>query len=386
MFKRITTKEDFIENPILEMNIQEIENSQTDDIILYDKTFRMYSDEWKHHVHIKCTDRCDSNCNFCIEKSERNNPQNENNLITSTKDLLEQLSRQGQLKTVSITGGEPTVFKRIGDLIDIIGSFDLLLFSINTNGRNLEVIPRDFKGWLDISKHAVDDREVFKRDYNIDCSKLKLFKETHPNTSIRFQCVLGVSNEMKTIQDILNYIETFRLYVDDFSFRNLIINNDEGKIDDLLLEFRKLLFESGGFVEQVIQDYYVYEVYNFLGTTVTLSWSNMKELKNYNETHSSNFLEEIIVHPDGMITGSWNKKSLIIHRPVNTEDNTYIECRGINCKNHCKRYIGNKFKESFKFKIYSCEVEGCFDGGIDQCGVDSCFESRVDHCGIDSCD
>ena len=43
--------------------------------------------------------------------------------------------------------------------------------------------------------------------------------------------------------------------------------------------------------------------------------TNVNTKQNYNETQKNNFLEEIIVHPDGMVTGSWNKKTLVIHKP-----------------------------------------------------------------------
>lgn len=373
MFKRITTKAEFIQDPILEMNSQDINNSPTDRIMLFGKEYRMYSDEWKHHIHIKCTDRCDANCSFCIEKSERNNPQNEDNMMASTKEVLLQLAMQGHLKTVSITGGEPTVFNRINELVNLIGSFNLTLFSINTNGRYLSKIPKDFKGCVDISKHAIDDTDVFRRKYNVDVPAILLFKESHPNASVRLQCVLGVSDKMRNLEDIIKYIIRYREYVDDFSFRNLIIENDETKISGLLLDLRSLLFNHGELVEQVIQDYYVYETYKFLDTNITLSWSNMKELREYNESHQSNFLEEIIVHPDGMVTGSWNKKSLIIHKPSDKTEDSYIECRGVGCDHHCKRYVETVYE--LPSSLYSCE-----DDLLDNCGT-----TTIDSCSIDNC-
>ena len=373
MFKRIITKKDFIQDPILEMNSQDIENASTDEIILFGKKYRMYSDEWKHHVHIKCTDRCDANCAFCIEKSERNNPQNVENMMNSTKEVLLQLATQGHLKTVSITGGEPTVLGGIQKLVNLIGSFNLKLFSINTNGRYLSRIPKDFSGWVDISKHAIDDTDIFNRTYNIDVSEIALFKKGHPNASIRFQCVLGVSDKMKSLGDVIEYIMRYRNWVNDFSFRNLIIEDDESKVNGLLLDLRYLMFDHGEFVEQVIQDYYVYETYKFLGTTITLSWSNMKKLKEYNESHNSNFLEEIIIHPDGMVTGSWNKKSLIIYKPEDKSQDSFIECRGIGCKHPCKRHISKKAK--------STSIDDCY---TDSCYADSCGTS-VNSCAIDSC-
>lgn len=384
MFKRITDKKDFIQDPTLEMNEQEIEKASTDKIVLFDKEYRMYSDEWKHHVHIKCTDRCDANCAFCIEKSERNNPQNAKNLMHSTAEVLLQLAMQGHLKTVSITGGEPTIFVKIKELINLINSFHLTLFSINTNGRFLKKIPTDFYGWVNISKHSIDDRDIFNRSYVVDSSNITSFKKNHPNAKVRLQCVLGVTEDMNTLEDIIEFIVKYRDCVDDFSFRNLIIENDESHVDDLLLDLRDLMFNHGEFVEQVIQDYYVYETYKFLGTTVTLSWSNMKELKEYNESHDSNFLEEIIVHPDGMVTGSWNKKSLIIHNPEDRSKDSFIECKGVGCKHPCKRHISKQSPSS----VISCATDSCGSSTIDSCGYSvNCCDSSIDSCSslVDSC-
>jgi len=345
MFKKITNKKAFLWSPTLEMNEDQIKSSKVDDIIIAGNHFKMYHDDWKHHIHIKCTDRCDSNCSFCIEKSERDNPQNVKNLLESSKFILKTLNNQGMLRTVSITGGEPMIFPKINELIDIIKSYNIMLLSINTNGYNINKL-QDFDGWINISKHAIDDRDVFKRDFVITPKYLMRFRKTHPHIKIRLQCVLGTSN-ISTINDVFKFIDYFKGYVDDFSFRNLIIDGKESCINDTLLSLRYILFTYHEFVEQVIQDYYVYETYIYNGIPITISWSNMKELMNYNESHNSNFLEEIIVHPDGIISGSWNKKSLVIYTPSDTKGNEYIPCLGKNCaqKESCRRYCGNQAKK-----------------------------------------
>lgn len=338
MFKVINKREDYLKNPVLEMNEESLRAAEKNTINLFGKEFTMYSDEWKHHIHIKCTDYCDANCDFCIEKTERNNPQNKENVLKSTKMVLDQMNKQGHLRTVSITGGEPTAFPLFKELVHIVSSYPTTLFSVNTNGRFLNKVPENFTGFINISKHAIDDSTVFKRPFNITPLDIVKFKLTHPKAKVRFQCVLGVTEKMKSIKDVVKFIKHYGKYVDDFSFRNLIINEEEDKINDLFFSFREMLFKKGEFVEQVIQDYYVYETYNIFGTSITLSWSIMKELREYNESHSDNFLEEIIIHPDGTVCGSWNKKSLIIYKPEGSK-NTFIPCRGEGCSHHCSRYI-----------------------------------------------
>jgi len=121
-------------------------------------------------------------------------------------------------------------------------------------------------------------------------------------------------------------METFTGHVDDFSFRSLIIDDDHSKIPLLFTEFRKFLFEFGTCSEQAIQDYYVYETFDLNGTAITISYSNMALLREYNETTpDNNFLQEIIVHPDGMITGSWNKQTLVIKETLNMDSYITVE-------------------------------------------------------------
>lgn len=379
MFKVITKKEDMILEPKLEMNHEQIISSQTDDIVLYGKKFKMYSDEWKHHLHIKCTDVCDASCKFCIEKSARNNRQNPKAVLESAKEVLDQLQEQGMLRTVSITGGEPTMFPYIGELIDLIQSYPVTLFSINTNGRYLEKIPNNFKGAIDLSKHKLDDSEVFGRNFRVNQVMIKEFKDTHPNATVRVQCVLGqgIFGVGLTKEEVIGYyVKTFmgllKDYVDDFSFRELIIESQYMKRSKSFGDLRRYLIEYGEFVEQVIQDYYVYETYRLkdIGKPITISWSNMYELKSYNEGHEDEgFLEEIIVHPDGMVAGSWNKKSLILKE--GSKDGFFIPCKGIGCKKHCLRYQGEVMYEIPM-------LSGC-GGEIDTCGngwaVPSCVGS-----------
>lgn len=314
----------FIMNPVL--SIDGLKESPIMDMTLFGQKFTMYSDEWKRHVHLKCTDRCDARCGFCIEESERNNPQDMFGFMDSTEELLDQMTANDYLRTVSITGGEPTLFPMIDKLITKIQSYDLKLFSINSNGAALKNIPNHFNGWINISKHAIDDRHIFNRKLNVTPEYIDEFRARVPAAKVRIQCVLGAKEGLQSIGDILKLMETFTGHVDDFSFRSLIIDDDHSKIPLLFTEFRKFLFEFGTCKEQAIQDYYVYETFDLNGTSITISYSNMNLLRVYNETTpDNNFLQEIIVHPDGMITGSWNKQTLVIKETLNMDSHILVE-------------------------------------------------------------
>ena len=307
-----TLKKDFILNPPLEMNV----DSPTDQIGLWGKTYRMYSDEWKHHVHLKCTNRCDANCNFCIERPSWKDKENPDLFLASAKELLRQLHEQKMLYTVSLTGGEPTLFPLLNETIAVANSYPLKLFSMNSNGRFLDRLERNsFDGWVNISKHGIHDGCVMNRDWEVTPGYISSIREEQPNMKVRFQCVLGTEHGLESISDIKQFMDTYSESVDDFSFRSLIIEDAEGEVPKLFKDFRKWLFDNGWCIEQTIQDYYVYEVFNPPRMKpITISWANMGLLQRYNESHDDNFLEEIIVHPDGMVSGSWNRKSLIIYQ------------------------------------------------------------------------
>jgi len=309
MFVYLT--KDFIRDPVLEMKITE----KTDDILLFGKHYRMYSDEWKHHVHLKCTNKCDANCRFCIEHGSKNDFEDSDRFLKNSRELIRQLKEQEYFRTLSVTGGEPTIFPKIQEIVDLANEFRPTLFSINSNGRlmNSAIRENSFNGWFDLSKHSIDDRRIFLRDVVVGKDDILEFKRRQPNGKVRIQCVLGLSDGLKTIDDIFEFIDHYRGVADNFSFRSLIIETRHGEVPSLFKEFRDMLFDGKCMVEQSIQDYYVYEVFERDGVNITVSWSNMAMLKRYNETHRDlNFLEEIIVHPDGMITGSWNKETLII--------------------------------------------------------------------------
>lgn len=317
MFKVITKPEEFLVDPPLEMDITE----PTDEIELYGKKYRMYKDDWKHHVHLKCTNRCDACCKFCIERSTWNDKEDANAFMESTEEVVSQLRAQGHFKTLSVTGGEPTLFCRFGDLLDYAREIKPMLFSVNSNGcgMNIPYLKGKFHGWFNLSKHAIYDSPVFGRSKYIMKEDIEEFKRDNPDCKVRIQCVLGLPGSgmaagLANLDDVVNFVKMFNDVVDDFSFRSLIIEDCDGEMSDLFRTVRQNLFKGKWCVQQVIQDYYVYEDFKVPNVKpITISWSNMALLRKYNETHKdNNFLEEIIVHPDGAVTGSWNKQTLII--------------------------------------------------------------------------
>lgn len=104
-----------------------------------------------------------------------------------------------------------------------------------------------------------------KSDYHFSPELQAEYRRMNPDTKIRIQCVLH-ENGLQSIDEMLAFMEHYKDCVDDFSFRRLI----------------------------------------------TISHSNMGLLRRMEENEPDNLLREIVVHPDGHISGSWyrNRKEI----------------------------------------------------------------------------
>ena len=66
-------------------------------------------------------------------------------------------------------------------------------------------------------------------------------------------------------------------------------------------------YENFKFIEQSIQDYYVYEVWHDIANdiNVTFSYSNMQLLRTTESSEPDNLFREFVIHPNGVFGGSW---------------------------------------------------------------------------------
>lgn len=311
MIKEIKDIKDYSFNPILESK----EKLYNTPITLFGKTWRIMDDYWMRHIHIKVTDGCDCHCPFCIEKDSHVR-EDFATLFYNLSRLMQEMNAQGYLATVSITGGEPSLYDHIGDIIDYVKLYNVFL-NINTNFHR--IIPSKYDpDWLNISRHVIGE-DSFTGIHKLNVQRVKNYRNLHPSTKIRLQCVLH-PNGLHSIEDIMSYIENYIGVADDLSFRRLISTTDESSSNDLYQQLKHFLYNNSDFVEQVLKDYYVYETWNYKGLNITLSHSNMKLLYDLERTEDDSILREIVVHPDGLISGSWYRDRKIIADTGNISD------------------------------------------------------------------
>lgn len=295
--------------PKLETN----ESDYKTTVKLFGKDFKIMDDYWMKHVHIKITDACNAKCPFCVEKGSCVKA-NKEKLMDNTRELLNQLAAQGHLTTVSITGGEPSICNYTGEVVDMIKlEHPDVFLTINTNLSDVVYSAEDFD-WINISRHKVGNDELCGFKCDSDKDNIEFYKKHHPKTKFRMQCVLH-NDGIKSIEAFDEYVDAYSKIADDLSFRRLC--DAEAKEDDIYNKIRLYLLslaENGKaeLIEQVLKDYYVYETWSYKGVQITFSHSNMPFLAEVEKTESDNVLREIIVHPDGLISGSWYRSKKVI--------------------------------------------------------------------------
>ena len=291
----------YIENAIVS-ELRHVEQPPLMNVKLFGESYIVYDDSWRQHLHIVCTYRCNAKCGFCIEKDKEDN--SDEKFLEGIKSLLSEMHREGILKTVSITGGEPLLYPHLRELIKIIKHFPIFL-TVNTNGYNLIKNVHKLEGvdFVNVSRHYIKDDKnnlVFKSRMP---SLIELKKaRNHLDGKLRIQAVV---NEETNVSDFIRLAQSG--YCEDVSIRSLMIEGNHPP--KLFYRYQKLIrdcIKSGGeLIEQEIQDYYIYETFKLSGVSITFSYSDMYMLQQCEKKEHSNFMREFVVTPNGAISGSW---------------------------------------------------------------------------------
>lgn len=319
MFKRITEKNKYIKN----LNIKDYQFNTKENKIkvkLFNKDIYLENDPWMWHLHLKLTNVCNANCFFCIESGCKTK-EDPNYYVKKLDSILSEMNQTKILHSMSLTGGEPLLFKEFNNLIEVIKKYPISFLTMNTNGsyleNNLYLIDGLFD-FVNISRHSIDDNQntdIFKtRVPSID--ELKQIKSEMKSTKMRIQYV--ITNDI-SYDDFLTIVNRFS-FADDLSFRCLM---ETGKIHNVLYDSTKgkkaytnilnNVYNDFNLIEQVLQDYYVYETWEKDGKQITFSYSNMNLLTTEEEKEDDSICREFILHPNGVFSGSWDYNKKIIN-------------------------------------------------------------------------
>lgn len=288
------------------------------EVHLFGKTCKVYDDDWRTHLHLIITHKCNAKCAFCIERDSiklwKEDPEA---LLSTAIAAMREMHHEGILKTISITGGEPLLSPTLAVIVDYIRmEYPSVFLTMNTNGALLSQFSSFFLDkfdWINISRHSpssIKNNDVM----NVDAPflfELRKLKSRLKRVKLRCQAVLTSS---LVLEDFLSLVKLGAF--DDLSFRMPMIEEGMSKkeIDyNYSVYFgliNRIKARSGVLITQEIQDYYVYETWEVEGVQVTLSYSNMTRAEQEDKTEDD-FHREFIIRPDGSFTSSWGKGKVI---------------------------------------------------------------------------
>lgn len=284
---------------------------------LFGNQILVEKNEWLWHLHLKLTNACNAKCKFCVEQNSKCS-ENSKYYVEQVDKMLGEMEREGILYSVSLTGGEPLLFKEFSALCNILKKHDIKFLTMNTNGTYLKSHLTEIDGlfdFIDISRHSISDsrnNEIFNTKMPT-IEELTDIKKSLKYTKVRIQCVMC---DVVSIDNLIEFVDTFR-FADDISFRRLMKLPDKYGVkyetgDDLYNQILEYAYNNFDFVEQTIQDYYVYEIWNYNGINITFSYSNMNMLSDIENTEDNRVCREFIIHPNGVISGSWDYNNKVI--------------------------------------------------------------------------
>lgn len=291
------------------------------------KTYDVYSNVG---LTIYVTNRCNSDCNFCMNKYEENFLRSEE--LMDDEEYLNRLEYILQIlkpinPSIMITGGEPTKSRRLPEVIKLVHKYGYKLRSFSTNGTGLlDVIDgktnlqymyeNDFLNNINISRHAIsyaDNFEIMKTKGDLTNSQIceiAAFCKSH-NMRVRMGCTLQ-QRSVSNLSQMLEYYEHYQtLGIDTVIFREPVpINSCRTGFEDYKKEAVDIskIFEEiqrrSDFVYAYTLDGLYYNVKHFRYQD--------KLVKCYREKHtaSSDIVRDLIFYADGrLVDTNWDDAS-----------------------------------------------------------------------------
>lgn len=331
---------------------QNVFNPENQDFktVLLDESWKVYHNA---NMSIHVTDKCNADCGFCIAHLRYLNEglvylkpeidqdeqyyQRLDNILKLTKALN---------PSVSITGGEPTVNRKLPNILKILSSHNVRKRTITTNGTGLFYKAGENKTVLDALadyklEHLNISRAHFNNKLNADIMVMKehlmpegKLEEIVQEAKIRgiktrLSCAL-LKNGISSFEDIMKYTEwALKLGVDNVIFRQLMQFDDTkvqpGRIPNYCKEEEIDLmpiwnyFDSNKefeFYHQVLGYYYYVEVRKYKGINVVSESADLRiinsQLEKYKEKFGAKTAFEMVFHPNGNLCAGWNEHEQIM--------------------------------------------------------------------------
>lgn len=298
-----------------------VEVFKISDIEIKNKKYKYYSDA---QISLYVTKKCNASCPFCMNCLEKRCVQsNELDDKKYYKMLDYYLEMFKNIKPwITITGGEPTISKKLVPTLKMIKEKGYKIRTFSTNGSHLldtyegkyiiqYMLENNVLNNVNISRMAIDDEDnsklmrISKDEFrNKDLKIIATYAEAN-DIEIRLSCNL-LKNGVKNLDDILRYKEFYNnLGIKTVMFRELIPlpykDDNYINIDDVFEEIENNKdFELLRVLDGL---YYIVKVYNYKDYIVKC----YKE-KGYED---KNVIREFVIYPDGKLDNGFDNETLM---------------------------------------------------------------------------
>jgi GTP 3',8-cyclase len=286
---------------------------------------------------------CNARCAFCVEELR---PLSKGAELASYKArvapeepyvarLAEALALVRPLDpSLSITGGEPSIDPRLPRTLDLVAAAGMRKRTLTTNGSGLlarlatgetlvERIAARGVAHLNISRASPDDainRRIMRigsgRDDEASLREAVALAR-RGGARPRLSCVL-LTGTTSTLDDVRRYLDwAASLGVDNVVFRQLMEQDRERTLENHVTRysdrFRASLWELLAEVDadprfrpvrQVLGYYYYVEVYERDGIDVVFEGADLEAMR-LDRERRPDVAHELVLHPDGALTSTW---------------------------------------------------------------------------------
>lgn len=305
--------------------------------LMSDKQYLMYAlrpEPERERFYIITSFKCNCRCQYCLFRFERIKDCTNTILANKVRKVLCAFPQTNF--SISITGGEPLLRpKRICAILDAITESTkqqsrIRWIGFGTNGTTpiplyLQNYP-DFKFDLYISRHHYDMAYLQESFHNPNIQPLSVYAELSSNVNVRLSCNL-IRGGIDNLVEIKRFLEwagtnsikhvTFRelnKVARESSMYNYILNyinyyqRNLIALDSLLPQ---LEYDSNfEFISQDIRPFIYHEHWRYQGINLTFRHIDEAQLLDYNASFDD--IDEVVLHPDGLITGCWDRNQKVL--------------------------------------------------------------------------
>lgn len=283
------------------------------------------------NIYMILTYRCNWKCPFCLF---RYNKEKEASIDFIINRLKYSINDSKQKVYIKITGGEPFLkLDLLEKIFELSNNFPEKIYKIGI-GTNGSISLPDFfndvnvKTNIFLSRHDIYDKlpkpsdlkDVVsneKIEFRTNCNliknkvdnikKIKQYVQRKHSIGINYICFrelskVSIDQNLIYPKQIYKYIDYYDKHLVTFSDIKVQIDNDKD------FEFTK---NTGNYYDNNMWYYY-----NLGNDKVSIKFRVIDEVKllEYNRSISPNIVDEYVIHPDGTLTGCWDRELKLLKK------------------------------------------------------------------------